>query len=411
MKSSIVVLLAVLVSACAYTNPTQPDATVFDAAAPVTLSLNATAGTGPQGGTASIVARVQNGHGTNLPHVPVTFTTDHGSLSTATAETIADGTATLTLTSATPAVITATAGPLIAHASIHSNPTVPVVSPGPGGPEPTPPGPPAPLPLTVTMNVTAGPTGSATSFSLSMPCCLAQAVWTFGDGASATSTIPTMSHVYTVPGAYTASVTITDTIGRTASNSQTFAIATTPPPPPYLVTLSAAPTTILVGAASTLTASVIRQNGAPVPTAYAWTFGDSTGSTTTTASTSHVYAKAGSFSASVTATGGTASGSGSTTVTVTAAIPVITVSCSTGIHTGQVSSCVVSATLNTAVVPSASITHVDWDFGDGALAATSGNVSPGHTYGTSATYLVQAIATVTGGTGPGTGTVNTTILP
>src|SRR6476646_6179691 len=143
-----IVALAVLVSACSSRLPTQPDAVAFDEAAPVTLSLNATAGTGPQGGTATLVARVQNGHGTNLPHVTVAFTTDHGSLSTATAETIADGTASLTLTSATPATITATAGPLIAHASIHSNPTVPVVPPGPGGPEPVPPGPPAPLPLT-----------------------------------------------------------------------------------------------------------------------------------------------------------------------------------------------------------------------------------------------------------------------
>ena len=323
------VALAVLVSACSSRNPTQPDAAVFDEAVPFTLSVNATAGTGPTGGTASIVARVQNGHGTNLPNVMVAFKTDVGTLSSASAATLSDGTVTLSLTAATAATITATAGTLTAHALVQSNPNVPIVPPVPDGPAPPPPGPPAPGALTVTLLVTPGVTGTATTFGLQSSG-ISRAVWTFGDGASVTTTAPSASHVYTAAGRYTASVTITDTIGRTASNSQTFTITDAPPPPPppgpsYTVTLTATPSSVVAGDDATLTAKVTLDNGALAPTSYAW---DCDGSSATAAVTTGTntfmctYPTPGAaMPSTVTVTGGTATGTGSTTVAVAAFAP------------------------------------------------------------------------------------------
>lgn len=37
--------------------------------------------------------------------------------------------------------------------------------------------------------------------------------WSFGDGQSATTTIPTTTHVYALPGTYTVALTVTDTAG------------------------------------------------------------------------------------------------------------------------------------------------------------------------------------------------------
>lgn len=194
-----------------------------------------------------------------------------------------------------------------------------------------------------------------------------------------------------------------------------------PPPPPtpvagYLVGLVAAPTPALIGIPVTFTATATPVNGAPAATSYAWTFGDGSPLLTTpTASTTYPYASAATFTVRVTATGGTAVGTAFTSVTVVAAIPVVSVNCSTGVHLTTPrtpSTCVAAATLGGVGVPSSDITSVTWDFGDGPPPIIgAGNVSPPHNYPTSASYIVFATATVTGATGPGTGSGTTTILP
>jgi PKD repeat protein len=419
------VALAVLVSACS--SPLAPNnpALVPELAetAPFTLSLNGTAGTGASGGTASIVARVQNSHGTNLAGVMVSFKTDVGSLSSASAETIADGTASLMLTAATPATITASAGTLTAHTSIHSNPNVPTVPPVPDGPAPAPPGPPAPGPLEVRLLVTPGATGTATTFGLASSG-ISRAVWTFGDGASTTTTVPSASHVYAAAGSYTASVTITDTIGRSASNSQLVVITDAPPPPgpppppapSYTVTVSASPSSLVVNESATLTAAVTANNGAAPATSYAWdcdangTVDATTSSNTTTCS----YPTAGpAMKSSVTVTGGTATGSGSVTVTVNAAAP-LAVSVSalpTGaIGIGQLVTFTATLT-STGGVPMSGITWEWDDNGDGVYEfASPAHMNPNSrttSYGSAAVFTLKVRATdqATGRTAIGTRTV------
>ncbi|MGH9759957.1 MAG: PKD domain-containing protein, partial [Blastocatellia bacterium] len=129
--------------------------------------------------------------------------------------------------------------------------------------------------------------------------------WTFGDGATSTTASP--SHVYTAAGTYSATLTVTDNGGLTASASVT--ITVTPPAnlPPHVsltpsTTSGTAPLTVsFVSTASDPDGQVV---------SYAWTFGD--GGTSTAISPSHVYTNAGSFTAQVTVTdnqGATASAS------------------------------------------------------------------------------------------------------
>jgi PKD repeat protein len=74
----------------------------------------------------------------------------------------------------------------------------------------------APLSVTFDGSGSTTPNGTVTSWT-----------WSFGDGASGTG--PQVTHVYTAPGTYTASLTVTDSNG--ASSTATSAIVVTPPPP------------------------------------------------------------------------------------------------------------------------------------------------------------------------------------
>jgi hypothetical protein len=73
-----------------------------------------------------------------------------------------------------------------------------------------------PAPLSVTFSLSL--TGGSPPFTFS---------WNFGDGTTSTAANPT--HVYLVPGSYTASVTVTDSRGRSAMSN--LAIQVTGPPP------------------------------------------------------------------------------------------------------------------------------------------------------------------------------------
>jgi PKD repeat protein len=54
--------------------------------------------------------------------------------------------------------------------------------------------------------------------------------WNFGDGT--TSSLPSVSHTYQAAGTYTASLTVTDNQGATATASVVINVASPPPPPP-----------------------------------------------------------------------------------------------------------------------------------------------------------------------------------
>ncbi|HEX4346845.1 MAG TPA: Ig-like domain-containing protein, partial [Vicinamibacterales bacterium] len=128
----LLLLAALLSSACAYNAPAAPTSTTPapDLTAPASLSLGTVSGSGANGGRATITAKVQDGHGNPVQNVTVTFSTDVGTLSPTAALTDTTGVATVAITTSTIASITATLGTLVTHTAVSPLPYVP-------GPAPT----------------------------------------------------------------------------------------------------------------------------------------------------------------------------------------------------------------------------------------------------------------------------------
>jgi len=137
--------------------------------------------------------------------------------------------------------------------------------------------------------------------------------WDFGDNTSGTGAF--VSHTYTLPGAYTITLTVNDSSGQ--SNQTTIPVTVTSSgsgnKPPQAV-ISATPTT----GSAPLTVSFdgggsIDSDGSI--TSYAWSFGD--GGTTTGKSATHTYATAGTYTATLQVTDNLgATGTASVTIAV-----------------------------------------------------------------------------------------------
>jgi chitodextrinase len=113
--------------------------------------------------------------------------------------------------------------------------------------------------------------------------------WTFGDGASATGASP--SHAYATAGVYTATLTVTDNGGLTASDSVVVNVTNRPP------TANAGPDrSAMAGVAVGFSGTGTDLDGTIA--SYSWTFGDA--GVGSGAVSSHVYTAAGTYNAKLT---------------------------------------------------------------------------------------------------------------
>lgn len=205
---------------------------------------------GPSGGSTTVTARVESASGVGLSGVPVAFSTSAGIVNPTTSTTGSNGVATTTLTSNSPATVTATAGSRTGSATVALGARL--IASLTAAPQATTVGTP------VLFTVTSG-TGANVS----------NATIQFGDGRSVAlgsfSGDTTASYAYSAPGSYTATVTASDALGNTQSQSTTVTIGTLP------ITLTATPPNPTRGTPVTFTVSGV---GTAQVGRYEWVFSD-----------------------------------------------------------------------------------------------------------------------------------------
>jgi PKD repeat protein len=409
--------------ACGVDTPTAPARPRPVPGVPAVIDLSAVPGVGTHGGSATLTARVMDALAGPVKDAVVTFTSDTGTLSAATATTDETGHAATQLT-ASPGAVKVTA----AVGTLRSPDTLVVVQPLATPPTPTPTPPPTDptdpgAAIALTLSNTGGTPAFPTTFTLGVRNAVTpfKVTWAFGDGAIVETASASATHQYTATGTFSASATVRDALGRSASATTSVAIGAIPPTPtptptpptPLTVTVASSKTTLTAGQSATLTATV---TGSATPaTSYVW---DCTGdgivdATTSTNTTTCTYATAGVVTSYVSVTNGTSSGSGSVTLTIDPApAPAYSVSLSAAPATVVVgSTSTLTATVTTqngAPAP----TSFAWDCdGNGTTDATTGTNTNVCTYATVGSVTPKV--TATGGTvsGSATTTVTVTAVP
>jgi Bacterial Ig-like domain (group 1)/PKD domain len=207
----------------------------------------------PGGGNSTITARVEDVSGTGLSGIPVTFTTDNGTLNPPTATTDSLGVATTILNAPRTAKVTASVAGKTADVTVGLNPRTGVTITGPTTQIA------AGLPATFTVGV--GTTANIRDVTVD-----------FGDGRQqslgAISGSTTVQHTYTDANTYIVRATATDASGFTEQVSTSVTILPAQPPS---VTITG-PQSVPIKTAALFTATVT--GATSTITQYQWDFGD-----------------------------------------------------------------------------------------------------------------------------------------
>lgn len=277
------------------------------AAAVNTVTIRANPGSvGPGGGSVALIATVVAENGRGLEGIPVVFSTDQGTLTSATAITDSSGEARTTLVTSQQAVVSATAGSKTSTnvtIGIRSGPSITISC----------------APASGTGNCAAVQTSSTSGtatvlFTVTRPTgssTLRSATIDFGDGSTQSlgnlqGGSATVTHTYTgptndSPRTYTATVVATDINSEVAASSVTVILTPKAAVTPINVTLTATcETATAQGQRCSFTAAVTGGGegtaNAPIES-YFWNFDaeeddtDDTGETATTSgnTTAHIY--------------------------------------------------------------------------------------------------------------------------
>jgi len=216
--------------------------------------------------------------------------------------------------------------------------------------------------------------------------------WSFGDGTAESGGVSPI-HTYVTAGTYTVTLTVTDTIGQTDSDTLEVVVSEPVGPvdnPP--VADAGADKTATTGVAVTFDGSGSTDDNSIV--SYSWDFGDGTAESSGV-SPAHTYVTAGTYTVTLIVTD-TIGQTGSDTLEVVVNEPVGPVDNPPVADAGADK----TATTGVAVTFGGSgstddigIVSYSWDFGDGT--AEFSGVSPAHTYATAGTYTVTLIVTDT----------------
>lgn len=200
--------------------------------------------------------------------------------------------------------------------------------------------------------------------------------WSFGDGTTATDSIPTVSHTYSKPGTYQVKLEVTDNHGETGTKSQPITVDTAYPQASFVVD----PHTDLrikgtAAQSSDLDGPIVK---------YIWNFGDLTGDIVSGPTFVHVYVDPGTYDVKLTVEDEYgAKGTTSQKVTVINGLPTASFSVT------QKDYHQIDLDGSTSSDPYGVIKVFIWNFGDGTGDFTvSGSPIISHTYTTPNTYTV-----------------------
>jgi hypothetical protein len=208
---------------------------------------------GPSGGTATVTARVEDISGTGLAGIPVTFSTDAGSLSSTSVTTDSNGNAQTTLNTSRQAKVTANVIGKTADVTVSLNPRTGITLAGPTTPVS------AGVPATFTVGV--GATANIRDVTID-----------FGDGErrslGAISGSTTIQHTYIDAGTFNVSATANEASGFNETVSTDITILPGQPPAVIItaskINPSVGETVIFTAKVSGATSTVLR---------YEWNFG------------------------------------------------------------------------------------------------------------------------------------------
>jgi len=236
-----------------------------------------------------------------------------------------------------------------------------------------------------TANVTDGTAPLAVQFNdTSRAGIPATWVWSFGDGN--TSALRNPSHIYSVPGNFTVTLTAGNEAGSDIATKTGYINVTSP----QSLELAASFTNITPREGTASLTVQFRDISTGSPTTWNWTFGDiGAGNTSTLQNPSHIYTTPGSYSVNLTVTG-----TGGTNMTVkTGFVKVLSAS---GAPVAAFSALPASGTAPLAVqftdLSAGSPVSWAWDFdNDGKTDNTTQNAS--YTYVSAGTYTVKLTVT------------------
>jgi len=337
------------------------------------------------GGTSVITAKVTDTGGNALGGVPITFTTDAGSLNPSVANTDSSGTATAFLTTNKTAKVTVSAG--VATTSTGADGKTTTTTP-------------ATATVTVTVNLTnaitvgtptpsAPQVGQTVSIPITYPTTTGGSPITrvnvdWGDGTTGQfSGAPSaISHAYGRAGSFLVVVTGFDSFGDSATGSTSVTVSPTPKPTVDV----APPSNPTVGTTSTFGIKATAPTGATITAVTIdWGDGQVTPLSGNITSASHVYGSQGQYTVTATARDSNGeTGAGSAVIVVSQTGPSASFTFTTSGLT---------ATFDASGSTGTGLTYA-WDFGDGS---TGTGVNTSRTYATAGTRTVRLTVTDSSG--------------